>query len=253
MTEPINSDSLTAEEQAILAQLPVTLAADTIRELNAPNTLSQTQRHYSYEGHSYLIPPGVFLPGETSKLIHNRIVNGDIPVRGKDVCVVGCGAGIEGVLLHAAGARTICLADLDPVSVQAARENFALCVPGASISPIFLTSDLFSNFSHATKWDVILFNPPAVSVPVSDDTNVIRNTSVGTSIVLSFAEQILSKSLLKENGSAFCILSNTAELRRIYVELVCRGFSVSIFHSQGWPPPYEHLFSFVFKLTRNET
>ncbi|MFF0703318.1 hypothetical protein ACFYVC_23760 [Streptomyces tendae] len=58
-----------ATGQALVEQLPPPLPADRITALNQPKADLHTTRSYEWNGWTFDVPPGVFVPGWTSRLI----------------------------------------------------------------------------------------------------------------------------------------------------------------------------------------
>ncbi|MEU2972889.1 methyltransferase, partial [Nocardiopsis alba] len=79
----------------LIDQLPPPLPAERIIELNRPKTDLHTLRHYSWNGWDFEVPPGVFVPGETSRMIHRRLLDDEIDVRGRSYAAMGVGLGVE--------------------------------------------------------------------------------------------------------------------------------------------------------------
>jgi len=87
----MNRDSI---GQALLEQLPPPLPADRIIALNQPKADLHTTRSYEWNGWTFDVPPGVFIPGWTSRLVHERVLDGRIETRGLRYAAMGVGLGV---------------------------------------------------------------------------------------------------------------------------------------------------------------
>ncbi|MFF8841165.1 methyltransferase [Streptomyces sp. NPDC015127] len=229
--------------------LPHTLPADEILAVNKPKPDLHTHRTYTYNGWSFDLPPGVFMPGETSRMVHDRLLDGTIPVAGRSYAAMGAGLGVEAVVAGVREAREVYAMDVDPDSVRAAAEHYARIVgerPGTAFHP--LVSDLFDGFPEGAQADVITFNPPAVRETVSDDPAVVRNVCVGIDIAVRFFDQIVRRDLLSADGEVYLIVSNTAEIRDIVRYAIESGFTPEVIHRQTWDT--DNVQTCLFRLRR---
>ncbi|QPP11156.1 methyltransferase [Streptomyces bathyalis] len=226
------------------------MPADEIIALNTPKADLHTQRPYVYRDWTFDLPPGVFMPGETSRMIHDRVLDGTIPVSGRCYGAMGVGLGVEAVVAGLQGAREIHALDIDPASVRAMTEHYERIVgerPGTVFIP--LVSDLFERVPDGARFDVVTFNPPAVTQQVSDDPTVVRNVCVGTDIAVRFFDQIVQRDLLADEGEIYFIVSNTSELRDIVAYAIESGFLPEVIHHQTWDT--DDVQTFLFKLRRS--
>lgn len=216
-------------------RLPDPLPAEQVIALNQPGKDLHTTRTYTWNDWEFEVPPGVFMPGATSRMIHERVLSGDIDVYDRCCAAMGVGLGVEAVAAGVNGAHTIHAVDIHAESVEAAEHNYHRLVgrhPGQEFVP--LVSDLFEAFPDNTQLDVVTFNPPAVSRPVSQDPDIVRNTCVGASIVTEFFTQLRRRSLLAPGGEVFVVVSNTADLSQIVAHAEDNGLTTRIHHSHDW-------------------
>ncbi|MEI5100435.1 methyltransferase [Streptomyces sp. PmtG] len=206
----------TATGPDLLRQLPPPLPAERIVALNQPKADLRTTRAYEWNGWTFDVPPGVFLPGFTSRLIHERVLDGRIETRGLRYGAMGAGLGVEAVAAGVRGAAEIYAMDVHAQSVATAARHYARLV-GPRDGTAFLPAagDLFDGLPPGTRLDVVTFNPPAVSQPVSEDPDVVRNTCVGAPLLTRFFTQLAERELLAPDGVVYLVASNTADLRRI--------------------------------------
>lgn len=238
------------ETWSLYEQLPrYTLSKIEISAVNTPTFDIRTHRGYRYNGWDFNVPPGVFMPGATSRIIHDRILDGTIPVAGRRYVGVGVGLGIEAILAGARGAREVFAMDVHPDSVQAAARYYHRLI-GERAGTRFhaLVSDLFEGFPGSTQVDVVTFNPPAINECITNDPDMARNLCMGTEIVTRFFQQITERDLLATEGDVFLVISNTAELRRIVGHAIRLGFSPEVVHTQTWDG--ENVRTYLFKFRR---
>ncbi|MEO3755523.1 methyltransferase [Streptomyces sp. B6B3] len=233
---------------AVLAdQLPPPLPADQITALNQPRGDLHTTRHYTWNGWAFELPPGVFLPGETSRMIHQRVLDGAIEVRGRAYAAMGVGLGVEAVAAGLRGAREIHALDVHPESVATTRRHYERLVgerPGTAFLP--RVSHLFDALPDGVRLDVVTFNPPAVSRRVSDDPDVVRNVCLGAPLLAEFFAQLAERHLLAPDGEVFLILSNTADLRAIVGHAQGLGFRPEVAWRHDWQ---DGVLTYLFRLT----
>ncbi|GAA1530676.1 hypothetical protein GCM10009730_44910 [Streptomyces albidochromogenes] len=239
------------DARALLESLPDTLPEDEILAINSATSDIHTTRTYDYNGWAFTLPPGVFRPGDTSRIVHDRLLDGTIPVKGRSYAAMGVGLGVEAVIAGTLGAREIYAADVHPDSVATAAEHYGRIVgdrPDTVFRP--LVSNLFEEFADSARLDVITFNPPAVSTRTSDDPTVVRNVCVGAGVVTRFFDQIVTRGLLAPQGEIHLIVSNTAELKRIVGYGMDAGFRPEILHRQTWEG--DDCQAYLFKLIRHD-
>ncbi len=194
--------------------------------------------------------PRSLQPGDTSRIIHDRLLDGTIPLKGRTYAAIGVGLGVEAVIAGTLAAREVYAADIHPDSVATATAHYQRIVghrPDTLFRP--LVSNLFEQFPDSARLDVITFNPPAVSTRTSDDPTVVRNVCAGTDIVLRFFDQLATRNLLAPHGEIHLTVSNTAELTRIIRHGIDAGFHPAIQHRQTWDG--DNCQAYLFKLTRH--
>ncbi|MFE0806261.1 methyltransferase [Streptomyces sp. NPDC058794] len=234
---------------ALLEQLPPPLPADRIIALNQPKGDLHTTRSYEWNGWTFDVPPGVFIPGWTSRLIHERLLDGRIETRGRRYAAMGVGLGVEAVAAGTRGAREIHALDVHPQSVAAATRHYRRLVgerPDTAFLPA--VSDVFDALPDAVQLDVVTFNPPAVSQTVSDDPDVVRNVCVGAPLIAKFFAQIAEKDLLAPGGEIHLIASNTADLRALVQHAMDHGLTPRVDHLHDWR---DGVLTFLFRITRD--
>lgn len=244
MSEPVIED---ARGQALLDLLPPPLPAERIVAMNQPKNDLHSHREYTWNGRSFVAPPGVFLPGHTSRMIFDRLLDGAIDVRGRRYVAMGVGLGVEAVAAAMAGAREVHAVDVHPDSVATARSHFEQHIGSAAPTAFVpVVADVFDGFPQGVQAEVITFNPPAVSQPVSDDPDMVRNVCAGAPLLKKFFGQLAEREILAPGGEVFIIASTTADLRAIAGHGMEHGFVPEVCEVHDWQDGVvTHLFRFV--------
>lgn len=231
----------------LLARLPRTLGPDAVRAVNPPATDLHTHRAYAWNGWEFDLPPGVFRPGGTSRLVHDRLLDGTLPVAGLRYAAVGAGLGVEAVVAGIRGAAQVYALDVHGPSVEAAAAHYARIV-GDSPPLHALVADVWDGLPDGVTFDVVTFNPPAIDLPLSEDPDVVRNLCVGRDIVERFFHGMRVRDLLAPGGVVYLTLSNTGPLRDAVALAVESGFDVEVAHVEDWPGL--DVVTYVFALRR---
>ena len=237
-------------DQGLISRLPPTLTAEEIALVNhrglSPDIHSV--RPYHWGGLRFNAPPGVFLPGPTSRLVHEMIRDGRIRVRGLRYAAMGCGLGVETVLAGLRGALIVYGIDVHPPSVESSRRHYLKYVGTTGATFVGVISDLWNDFPSVAPLDVVTINPPFIGVHLSDDQDLIRNMCVGPELAQRFLRQLVERPLMSPEGVVYVTLSNTAPLRDFVSMALNHGLSVSVVHEQGWPG--ENVRTFILALRR---
>ena len=234
--------------ETVIAELPAPLPAEHVIAINQPRGDLHTHRDYAWAGMSFALPPGVFFPGETSRMLHQRVLDGVIETRGRVYAAMGVGVGAEAVAAGLRGARVVYAIDVHQESVSTTERHYARHV-GQRPDTVFvpLVSDLFAAVPEGAGLEVITFNPPAVSQVVSDDPEVVRNTCVGAGILARFFDDLADRDLLAPGGEVYVIASNTADLPAIVGHAAGRGFAAEVAHRHDW---HDGVITMLFRFTR---
>ncbi|RKS09161.1 release factor glutamine methyltransferase [Nocardiopsis sp. Huas11] len=239
-------------DRSLIARLPLPLPAERIIALNQPKVDLHTHRRYDWNGWEFDVPPGVFLPGATSRMIHQRLLDDDIDVRGRHYVAMGSGLGVEAAVAGLRGARTVHAVDVHPASVRATEDNYRRLVDGAADPAtefVPVVADVFDGFPDGVRADVITFNPPAVSRTVSDDPDIVRNVCAGAPVIDAFFTQIADRGLLAPGGAVYFVASNTADLRHIVGHAMDTGFTPHVHHLHDWE---DGVLTYLFRFTRED-
>ncbi|MBU7600111.1 methyltransferase [Streptomyces sp. P38-E01] len=196
-----------------------------------PSSALHTTRRYGYNGWDLTVPAGVFEPDETSRVVHDRLLDGTIAVRGRSYAAMGVGLGVEAVIAGTRGAREVWASDIHPDSVATAAAHYRRLVGDRSDTVLHpLACHLFEEFPSACRLDAITFNPPAADPRPGDDPTVVRNFRVGAEIVTRFFDQIADRELLAPGGEIHLVMTGAADLRRIVGHGADRGFRPEVVH-----------------------
>ena len=237
----------TATGRDLHARLPHTLSPEEIRAINSPSRAIYDHRSYRWNGWDFDLPPGVFHPSETSRLVHTRLLDGTLPVAGLRYAAMGVGVGVEAVVAGVRGARVVYALDVHPESVRTTARHYERIV-GADGPPLVpLVADVWVGFPDGVQVDVVTFNPPAVELPLSDDPDIVRNVCVGRDIASRFFGQLVSRNLLSPDGVVYLIVSNTAALRDIVMLALDAGFDAEVVHVQDWPGENAQTYLFALR------
>lgn len=246
----------TASGWDLHAKLPHTVPAEEIRAINKPNPAIHTHRTYRWNGWDFELPPGVFHPGETSRLVHTRLLDGTLPVTGLRYAAMGCGLGVEAVAAGVRGARMVYAMDVHPESVRTTIRHYERIVGpvlGSSSSPplVPLVTDVWEGFPDGEQVDVVTFNPPTIDLPLSDDPDIVRNLCVGPDLAARFFGQLVARDLLAPGGAVYLIVSNTAPLRDIVALALESGFGAEVIHVEDWEG--DNVQTYLFEMRREES
>jgi release factor glutamine methyltransferase len=230
---------------SLLDDLPPPLPAEQIIALNQPRGDLHTERRYEWNGWEFDVPPGVFLPGGTSRMVHERLLDGRIPVAGRRYGAMGVGLGVETVAAAHAGAAEIYAIDVHPESVAAAQRHHRRLAGGTPGRFVPVVADLFDGFPAGVRLDVVTFNPPAVSQTVSTDPDVVRNVCRGAPLLAAFFQQLVARDVLAADGEVYLVVSNTADLPTIVRHALDAGLTPTVDHVHDWQ---DGVFTYLFRI-----
>lgn len=152
------------------------LAGHTHERYTTDIKLSEVLTLHGFAVHEHVLRPDMMTSLFLARHLHERSDLYD----GKKVIDMGCGSGIQGVVMGFSGAKEVILADIDEEAVTNAQENVDRFELGDMAKVV--RSDLFSDVN--TKADVIVFNHPffaaqpikniGVSRAMLDDGGLIR-------------------------------------------------------------------------------
>ena len=238
---------------ALYNDLPETLPPSEILKYNKTKVKNNKETKYIYRTLDFFIPSGVFLPSGASKIIFDYLYYDGANIEGRNYLIMGCGAGVEAVIAAFKNAGIIYAIDIHPLSVESAKYNYNKIVSGKTKSKFYsIISNLFDFATNdfKTKFDLITFNPPAVSIKISDNKDIIRHICIGADIVNDFFFQIKGKQILSPGGKILIVLSNTSEFKKIIYNAIMLGFIPKIVDRSNYKNLIMYLFE--FSLTKVE-
>jgi release factor glutamine methyltransferase len=229
------------------ASLPPTVSLEEILATNDVSSTVSTLRVYCWNGWEFELPPGVFRPGATSRLLHDRLLDGTLQIAGKRFASMGVGVGIEAVVAGLQGAEQVFGLDIHPSSVRTAERYYGQIVGGSGPPFVGLVSDLWRALPAGVRFDVIAFNPPFIDVSLSDNPDVIRNLCRGFKLARRFFDEIQARSLLLPGGVVYMTVSNTAPLRDVVALALERGLHAEALLEEDWPGDSIKTYLFAFR------
>jgi release factor glutamine methyltransferase len=218
----------------LYAQLPDPLPEDEILEHYDLAPAASRRRWYSWNGWDFELPAGVFEPGAISALIHDRLLDGRIPVAGRRYAAMGVGLGVEAVVAGSRGASSVHALDVHDASVDAATRHYQRIIGDGGPPFVGLVSDLWETLPCGVQFDVVTFNAPLIDVRLSEDPHILRNRCAGITLAARFFDQTTSRKLLAPGGVIYIMVSNIHRVRDVVAMPLHVGFDVEAFHIEQW-------------------
>lgn len=213
--------------------------------------VADTWRTYSYKNIDFKLAPSVHQPGISSAMIFDYLYDADLA--GKDIIIMGVGAGVEPVIAAKNNTHKVYAVDVNDKSVETTILNYNELItkkkPDTKTLLIPAVSDLFSDFAVTEPVDVITFNSPHTYVPLSDRDDINTNLSVGTTLSTRFFAQITQKQLLKKEGEIIFHLSNTAEMKKIMSYALTEGFAPELLRTIAYVNENDNISRHIFRFT----
>ncbi|AEH07132.1 HemK2/MTQ2 family protein methyltransferase [Methanothermococcus okinawensis] len=186
----------------------------------------------------------VYEPAEDSELLLDNLVN----VKNKTVLDVGTGTGIQAINAIKKGAKIVIGVDVNPYSIEIAKENALLNKLELNRNIFFFKSDLFKNMDeimdklNIKKFDVILFNAPYL--PTSEEEKLEKYLNYafdggidGRQVLDRFIHKV--SHYLEENGIIQIVQSSLTGEEKTLTLLKKHGFEAKKTASMKFP--YEEL------------
>ncbi|MBP9686832.1 MAG: class I SAM-dependent methyltransferase [Candidatus Doudnabacteria bacterium] len=148
---------------------------------------------------NFIVLPNVLRPEVMSALqLAQWLYSNKNLYQRKRVIDVGCGTGIQGIVVALRGAEKVTCTDIAPEAVENTRSNINAHALQKTIAATY--GDLFQNITH--KADVIIFNHPFFSDgPLSEQINTVPSQIHRGLLIHRFLEN--AKQFLLSNG---CII-----------------------------------------------
>lgn len=232
----------------ILKVIPSKLSREEIILVNNVPADNNGLRTYNYQGLKFEVPDKVFLPGATSRIIHDELYK-KTKINDKKIIIIGTGCGVEPVICTKKNADYIYASDIHKESIEIAKRNFHNNINNyKNIS--FLLSNLFDSYPKNVNADIICFNPPTVGIKFSNDEDIVRNVCTGKSILFKFFLEIKEKNMIDDQGVIMIVISNTSDLRKIITHAYGTGFIIDSYKKFKWDVPYEKVHTFLFQFRK---
>jgi release factor glutamine methyltransferase len=161
----------------------------------------------------------VYPPSEDSWLLESCILKEDL--RKKKCLDMGCGSGVQGAAMIAAGATDVTAADINEDALAAAKEKMQKL--GHVWNVALVKSDLFSSIPGS--FDFIVFNPPYVP---SDGVKWkdLDGGKGGRETIDRFLTQFPSH--LNPGGTLFLLVSSLNKEQEVEAILKKKGFLTAV-------------------------
>jgi release factor glutamine methyltransferase len=151
----------------------------------------------------FLVDENVYEPAEDSFLFAENLAVDE----GERVLDMGTGSGLLGVVAAAKGARVVTV-DVNPYAVRCARDNAALNNVRGNMA--FLRSDLFTAFSEAAKFDLILFNAPYLPTESGEGASWLERAWAGGASGRQVIDRFLDSTTTYMNGRSRVLLMQSS-------------------------------------------
>jgi release factor glutamine methyltransferase len=229
------------------ATLPATLSRQEAAAAYDFASPTSVHRGYRWNCWEFDVPPDVFLPGISSRLLHERLLDGRLPVAGRRYIAIGAGLGVEAVVAGVRGAASVHATDIHEESVRAAARHYARIVGDEGPPFVGVVSDLWDEVPRGEQFDVVTFNAPFMDHRLSNDPYVVRNRCMGSALAARFFHQLHSQRRLAPAGVCYVMVSNTERVRMIVAMALHAGFDVESLHVERRPvaATWEHTFLFA--------
>ncbi|MCW4046284.1 MAG: class I SAM-dependent methyltransferase [Candidatus Bathyarchaeota archaeon] len=192
--------------------------------------MSSRSKRVFFGDYVFLGDENVYEPAEDSFLFAENLAVDE----GDWVLDMGTGCGILGILA-AARARVVVAVDVNPYAVRCARDNAEVNNVRGNID--FVRSDLFTGFSEAAKFDVVLFNAPYLPTEPNEGASWLERSwaggPAGRQIIDRFIDEVPVH--LKRRGRILLMQSTLAGVDETVHRLAEHGLETSVVAEQGLP------------------
>ncbi|MCH9632648.1 MAG: Ribosomal RNA large subunit methyltransferase G [Chlamydiae bacterium] len=181
----------------------------------------KTQRLSNISGIELLIDPNVY---PSDRFRSSRFLVDELTgiLDGVNVCDMGCGPGIVGLVAMYNGAKNVVQVDINPHAVNNARSNRSYHSFEESQLQVY-ESDCFDNIP-SQKFDYILYNPPFHSEKVEIKDPIERAfIDPGFASFEKFLDQ--SKNYLEKDAEVIIAFSNKGDTQALESLFTKHGFS----------------------------
>lgn len=135
---------------------------------------------------NFKVNKGVFKPdGIAAQRFAQFLSENPTFYKDKNVLDLGCGTGLQGIIMAICGSSQVTFADISPKAVINTLEN----IKGYNLESksIILETNLFSEIN--TKYDLIIFNHPYFDAPASKDDSILSSITDSGDLLRKFLKE----------------------------------------------------------------
>ena len=236
-----------AKNWELHAVLPATVSLETIRATYDLGATNATGAVYRWNGWTFDVPPGVFVPGAANTFLCGLMLDGTLPLEGLRYAAMGAGLGVEAVVAGVRNARSVHALDIHEESVRAAARHYDRIVGRRGPPFLGIAGDLWDGVADGAQFDVVTFNPPLIDIRLSDDPYIVRNRCIGPGLAQRFFDQLRARSLLAAGGVVYLAVSNTSPLRDVVAMALRAGYDAEALAVRQWPIDEVRMFLFALR------
>jgi release factor glutamine methyltransferase len=178
----------------------------------------------------FLVDENVYEPAEDSFLFAENLTVDE----GERVLDMGTGCGILSVVA-AARAGGVVAVDVNPYAVRCARDNAAFNNIRGKIA--FIQDDLFTAFSEAAKFDVVLFNAPYLPTELREGDFWLERAwaggATGRKVIDRFLDEVTVH--LKRRGRVLLMQSTLTGVEETVRRFAERGLKARVVAEEALP------------------
>ncbi len=178
----------------------------------------------------FLVDENVYEPAEDSFLLAENLAVDE----GERVIDMGTGCGLLGVLAAAKGGRVLAV-DVNPYAVRCARNNAAFNNVRGSMA--FLRSDLFTAFSEAAKFDLVVFNAPYLPTELGEGASWLEHAWAGGASGRQIIDRFLDgvPTYMSGRGRVLLMQSSLADVEETVRRFDEKGMRARVAAEQALP------------------
>lgn len=178
----------------------------------------------------FLVDENVYEPAEDSFLFAENLAVDE----GERVLDMGTGSGLLGVIAAAKGGRVVAV-DVNPYAVRCAKNNAALNNVRGNVA--FLRGDLFTAFSEAAKFDLLLFNAPYLPTEPGEGASWLERAwaggASGRQVIDRFLDDITT--YMSEEGRVLLMQSSLAGVEETVRRFGEKGLAARVVAERALP------------------
>lgn len=212
---------------------------DLIADLDGPDYI--THKYESVGISSLVILSGVFRADKSylGNYLAGYLHKNKKLYKNKNVLDLGCGCGLLGLICSLNGAKRLYMSDVNPTAIKNSKMN---CLLYDKDNVDFITSDLYTNHNHKSKYDLIIFNPPSIPGRVKKVSNyaLIKRDNLLEDFF------VLSHNYLAKNGIIILPGSTRFEKPSLFIDLAKKyKYSYSMINVENEDAGYYKFISII--------